>query len=429
MKIFNKKIYSTEKNVFIFTLLDLFILGFNSIIIVPILVKILPKDVLPNYTLYLIYNTIFIVIFQFGLISSFSRYYFLDNEKKLTKRLIYTIHTLVSFFCFFILTIYNYFFPSAIAIVYFGSAFVSYLSFYISLEIVYQRLENNLKNHYLLQFFNTLSYVVILYLTSFFVKITLPTIIIINITTGALFTLILIKNSKSTKLKNSFNNLNKDFLSETFSYYILNIIFVLITRSLPVFLESKISNKLLITELNISLIYSSLSFVVVASFNKFSLHKFFKTEVSEENLKIYYLLYHLSTSLFFIVVFKYYFALSFSDSFKNIWHYFTIFLICNYIWNISLIENMTLQKKYKVKIIRNIYFVVFIIFLSTLLYFNKYIFDLKYIFYLQFLISILFFYLNYYFGGGNKESIRLKLFTAFSFIIGLLIYATFIQFI
>jgi O-antigen/teichoic acid export membrane protein len=429
LKFFLNKIYSTEKNVFIFTILDLFVLGFNSIIIVPVLVKILPKDVLANYTLYLVYNTIFIVIFQFGLISSFSRYYFLENEKKISKRLIYTIHTLVSFICLLILILYYYLNPSIEAIIYFGSAIVSYLSFYISLEIVYQRLENNLKNHYFLQFFNTLSYVVILYLASFFVRISLPTIIIINITIGALFTLILITKRKPTEINNSFKHLNKDFISETFSYYILNIIFVLITRSLPVFLESKISNKILLTELNISLIYSSLSFVLVASFNKFSLNKFFKEKVSDESLKIYYLLYHLSTTLFFIVLFKFFFTLSFSNNFKNLWHYFSIFIICNYIWNISLIENMTLQKKYKVKIIRNIYFIIFFLFLITLFYFNKYTFNFKYIFYIQFIISILFFYLNYYFGGGKKETVRMKLFTAFSLVVGIVIYATFIQFI
>ncbi len=427
MKHIFKNIFSTDKNVLIFTILDLFVLGFNSIVVVPVLVKILPKEILSDYTLYMVYNTIFIVVFQFGLISSFSRYFFFKDDRKITKQLIYSIHFVLSIFALFALTIIFFLLKKHNFFTYFGSIAVSFLSFYVSLEIVYYRLVDKIKYHYLLQIINMISYVLLLFIFSLFTKVTFPLIVNINIFTGFIFaSLIIIKKEKFESLIH-IKKIKKIFIKETLSFYILNIIFSLITRSLPLFLESKIDDKFYLTQLNISLIYSSLSFVLVASFNKFSLVKYFNSDDYDNKLKKYFLIYHSVSSIFFLLIFKLFFNLFFNKQFIHIWKFFSIFFICNYIWNLSLLENMNLQRKLNVNLIRNFYVFIFIIFIITLLLQNIFLFNLKNIFHLQFVISIIYFLLNYFHGRNENESLSSRFFTFFLFLIGVFAYGAFIK--
>jgi O-antigen/teichoic acid export membrane protein len=420
-------LFSKDKNVFIFTFLDLFVLGFNSFVIVPILVKILPIEILPEYTLYLTYNAIFIVVFQFGLISTFSRFYFCEDEKKTEKNIIYTIHLILSSIGLVLMTTYYFLTNKNSHLIFFGSILVSILSFYISLEIVYMRLINRIKFHYFLQVLNIFSFVFVLFIISFIAEITTSTIVYVNIFTGLLFSLLFIKRKGSFEKISSINKIDSIFIKETVSFYILNIIYALLTRAIPVLFEPRISNKLMFSQLSISLIYSSISFVLVASFNKFSLVNYFKLDEYDKNLKNYFLIYHILTTIFCVFFFKIFFNLFFNSQFVHLWTYFSLFFLCNFIWNLSLIENMNLQKNFNVNVIRNIYIIIFLFFCLSAYFINKEIFNIKIIFHLQLVISIIYFSLNYYYGKHIKESLLSKYLTIVSFLTAIISYAVFAQ--
>ena len=429
MKFISNFLFSKDKNVFIFTFLDLFVLGFNSFVIVPILVKILPIDILPEYTLYLTYNSIFIVVFQFGLISSFSRFYFCEDEKKVEKNIIYTIHLILCSIGLVLITTYYFLTNKNSHLIFFGSILVSILSFYISLEIVYMRLINRIKFHYFLQVLNIFSFAFILFIISFISEITTSIIVYVNIFTGLLFSIFFVKRKGSFKKMSLIKKIDAIFIKETVSFYILNIIYALITRAIPVLFEPRIYNKLMFSQLSISLIYSSISFVLVASFNKFSLVNHFKLDEYDKNLKNYFLLYHSLTTILCLFFFKIFFKLFFDLQFVYLWTYFSLFFLCNFIWNLSLIENMNLQKNFNVNIIRNIYIIIFFIFGLSAYFINKESFNIKTLFHLQLSISIIYFALNYYYGRHIKESLLSKYLTIVFFLTAIISYAVIAQYI
>ena len=417
----------SKNSILFIAIADLFIVGINSLIVVPFLIKLLPKEILNEFSLFLTLCSIFIVIFQFGLISSYSRFYFSEEEFRVSEADVIKLQLGIAGIIIIPAILLNSFL-SINSHVYISAIISSIASFWVSIRIVKLRIQNRIYQHYFLQLSFIFSYILILIIVSLFNKINLASLLVSNILCGILFGVVIISKNTDlfTKLK-----ITRLFIYESFSLYILNICHVIIIRSLPLFIQEKVIDKTELSQINFALIYSGISFILVASFNKFSLNKIFgsRSDSSDKNIKFYFIIFHVLTSVFFSIIIWSYFNLFFPTFFTKIFKYFILFFLSNFIWNLSLIETMNLQRDYKNYILKYIYIVILILFICGLfLIFNNH-FYIKYVFTLQLILSIFYFLSTYYY-GKTKHQTKVNLFlTFFAFISSIIIFTYYVKLI
>jgi hypothetical protein len=417
----------SENSIIFIAIADLFVVGINSLVVVPFLIKLLPKEILNEFSLFLTLCSVFIVIFQFGLISSFSRFYFSEEELRVSETDVIKLQLGVAG----IVIIPAIFFNSFLSIdsqVYISAIISSIASFWVSIRIVKLRIQNRIYQHYFLQLSFIFSYILILVFASLFNKINLTILLLSNILCGVIFGIVII--TKNTDLFTKIQ-IPKLFIYESFSLYILNVCHVIIIRALPLFIQEKVLDKTEFSQINFALIYSGISFILVASFNKFSLNKFFgsKSVNSDNDVKTYFIIFHIITAIFFSIIIGFYFSIFFPLYFTNIFKYFILFFLSNFIWNLSLIETMNLQRDYKNYILKYIYIVMLILFSCGLFLIYNRPFYIKYIFILQLILSIFYFVSTYFFGKANNETKVNVILTFCTFIMSILIFTYYVKLI
>jgi len=421
-----KKIVNKNSILFI-TLADLLILGINSLFVVPFLLKILPKEVVNEFSLFLTLSSIFIVIFQFGLISSFSRFFFSEDNLKVEEIDVIKLQLCLALIGIVPVILLNFFLQFSFKI-YLASAISSILSFMVSIRLVKLRIDNKIYSHYLLQISFILAYIVLLFTVTFFLRINLNILLLSNLICSLLFTIIILSGTAGFFKRPIFNKL---YIKESISLYVLNVCHVVIIRSLPLFIQQKVLNKIEFSQINFALIYSGISFILVSSFNKFILNRIFlnNSEGSDNKIKYYFLLFHIVTSISFGGIFYFYFHFFFPSSFSKIFYYFILFFVSNFIWNLSLIENLNIQKEYKNYVLKNIYLLLILLFAGAIAYMNFYEFSIDYIFDVQILLSVFFFISTYIKGRNVNESINSIASTFIIFIMALIIFMYYVKFI
>lgn len=251
-EIINKFILNIKllKNIFLYGIGDFIVTGVSAFLLIPLYLKFLSTA---DYGIYNILNnntTLFIYIFQFGIVSAFSRIYFLKKGENLEKKYTWNIVCLHFVFSFFLIVFYiifksfiiNRLSPSisGSSLVYY-SPMMAFLSFLPALYYIYLRVEEKADKFVQYQILTVTLILLLLLLSYFFYEINLLSILISFILSNFIVWVIVFFN-----LKFSFSfDINLKDITETlhfaFPIFISYIAYFFISKYSIIILQKYVS--------------------------------------------------------------------------------------------------------------------------------------------------------------------------------------------